>query len=560
MKQFSDQTTPFAAKVSFFDKDAIRDILGSLIAKYYRACGKEDDDETDVKDHNAKVESFGDMRDCVSALMSLFCGHEDFETDVKAHASLKRAQDDENTEQLLDLLTERAQDLVALYLDGQEYVTVTSSTPQELLFQLQPFTYQLDGIDGEGTPCPWPLVKVIEFGLDHPLLNEGIIFVDSPGLSDANTSRSKNAVEHHRLCTHKIAVAEIGRAEADAELRKNLAMGYLTRGSGNTMLVLTHGDQIDSETEVTGTVDEKRNVARLKAEVKEMRADAQKKSMKLQQARLEAREEINDELASIRAAIKLKEAERDSLRLSMRNQKVQLEMQKIYKALTHDPKTLATFAVGNMVYTQHLAGYASDEKPALSIPQTGIPQLRRHLYLMPAEGRLNEIVHVAQVQLPILANSLELFCSKTHMARKGEIEKILLEPKQELDAVVQKAFQRILEKLSDLVLDNIKQEEPQWTSKARNLGHTWGMRDKTRHWELIKGDGKKKWRKASDSINWNAELIELGKYALDEFFRGFQGELYPWVASLAREIHELINRTRDKIRRKALLYLPNPHC
>ena len=90
------------------------------------------------------------------------------------------------------------------------------------------------------------------------LPDEGIILVDSPGLSDANSTRVENAARYHKEYTHKITVAEIRQAKNDELLRDNLALGYTSRGSGNIILALPGGDKVDSDTDVSGSILKKR--------------------------------------------------------------------------------------------------------------------------------------------------------------------------------------------------------------------------------------------------------------------------------------------------------------
>ena len=405
---FPEQSSPFAAKVRFFSREEIRNILEGLLAKYYRAADTSDNDEEGDDDEDAtKVESYSDMRDAITAFMALLCNQEEFETEEKAHATLKATKTEEHAT-LLDQMTEWADDIVQARLGGEAFVLVEDSTPDDLLWQLQPYTYQIGGLEGQGMIAPWPLVSAIDFGLDHPLLNEGIVFVDSPGLSDANSSRSRNAIVNHRECTHKIAVAEIGRAEADAGLRKNLQSGSRTRGSGHMLLVLTHGDSIDPATEVSGTPIEKKRVARLDKTLKELRLQKQQKSQELNKARADDRDDIGEVIRSIASDMKKITAERDCCRLEMRNRKVVTKMQEIYKGLTSDPRPLAAFAVGNEVYQQYHTGFAAEDKPMMSVKQTNIPALRHKLYTMPIEGRLNDTMHLAETQLPNLVNTIEL--------------------------------------------------------------------------------------------------------------------------------------------------------
>jgi hypothetical protein len=411
MKMFDSQKSPFAAKVYFFTPQEIRGILSALLAKYYRAANKEDKDDEDDDQQGSKVESFGEMRDTLTAFTALFCDQEQFESEDSASNYLQQAKS-ENDQKILEELVGWAVDVVNRFLEGNDFVIIEKSTPEELLWALQPYTYQVGGMDGEGEVSPWPLVSVINFGLDHPLLNEGVVFVDSPGLSDANAVRSRNAIKHHRKCTHKIVVAEIGRAEADANVRKNLELSHRTRGSGNTLLVLTHGDSIDPETEVTGTPGEKKRVAKLDADIKALRNQKQKKNQERQKLRQDDRDDIDEEIKSIGTDMRQKQAEKEFVKLGMRNRKVISKMQELYKKLTQDPKPLAAIAVGNKVYSQYQAGFSDDEKPYLSVKDTNIPTLRHRLYTMPVEGRYNDTLHFAEVQLPTLINSIELYCSQ----------------------------------------------------------------------------------------------------------------------------------------------------
>lgn len=467
-------------------------------------------------------------------------------------AFLKQAKS-ENDEKILGLLVEWADELVQSLLDGQDCLTIESATADDLLWKLQPFTYELGGSDGQGVVSPWPLVSVIDFGFQHPLLDEGIVFVDSPGLSDANAARSQNAVKHHRLCTHKIAVAEIGRAEADAALRKNLELGYRTRGSGNTILVLTHGDHIDPDTEVTGTPLEKKRVARLDAEIKDLRAQKKIKGNERIKASAEDREDIDDMLKSISAEMKKLSEERDCCKLEMRNRKVVTEMQKIYRGLTRDPKQLFATAVGNQVYSKYQAGFTADEKPLMSVQQTNIPALRHRLYTMPTEGNYNETLYTAEIQLPALVNSFSLYCSQQHMARKSEIEKILLEPKTEVTRIVKASCTRLLSKVSDTILLQIQGFEGEWTAEARKLCRIWAKRHNG-SLQILKKHGYQKANKRSEGMDWNAELVGIGEDTLDEAFREFLKDPFLWGDTLLADLGNLSDGARDKIKHDRQFY------
>lgn len=547
---FPKQSSPFAAKVRFFNRHEIHNTLGDLLAKYFRAANKT------VKDEDStKVESYGDMRDAMTAFMALFCQQLEFENEEIAHSFLKKARNEKDPK-ILDTLVDWAEDIVLKFLDGGDALLVENSTTEGLLWALQPFTYQISGPEGAGVVAPWPLVSAIEFGLDHPLLKEGIVFVDSPGLSDANSSRSKNAILSHRECTHKIVVAEIGRAEADAAVRKNLQAGNRTRGSGHMVLVLTHGDSIDSGTEVSGTPIERKGLARIDAELKELRAQRSEKQQEHNRTRPENRHELAEELQSLVSDMRQLSTKRDNLRLKMRNRKVVVKMQEIYKGLTHDPKPLAAFAVGNQAYQQHVAGFSVEERPTLSVKETNIPDLRHRLYMMPTQGRLNDTMHLAETQLQNLVNTIELYCAQIHLARKDEIEAIVLAPKKLLRGVVHEAFESLKAEVLETILAPMKEHESEWIKQARKVCSVWTATYKGQL-GVLKNEGQMKSRKNSKNkgkaVDWNDELLKIADDNLEAFFDSLLRKMLTssWSKNLTYSLVKLCENAQQDIKRES---------
>lgn len=554
---FQDQSSPYAAKVRFFNKEEIRNTLGDLLVKYYRAVNKdikeEDEDGDGEKGDSTKVESFGDTKDTITTYIALFCEHPEFATEDAARSYLAQARS-ENDPRILDTLVEWASAVVEEYLNGKTALLIENSTPDGLLWDLQPFTYQLGGTEGEGLIEPWPLVSAIDFGLDHPLLNEGIVFVDSPGLSDSNSSRAKNAILSHRECTHKIIVTEIGRAEAADPVRKNLQAGSRTRGTSNMLLVLTRGDSIDPKTDVSGTPTEKRRIDKLETEINDLQAQKTEFGKQRRRARPEDRDDLVEEIHSLTSDIQRLTAEREGCRLDMRNRKVVSNMQKLYKSLTSDPKQLATFAVGNQAYQQHVAGFSQDERPHMSVKQTNIPALRHKLYMMPIQGRLNDTMHLTETQLPNLVNTMELYCAQLHLARKSEIEAIVLAPKKLLPAMVHESFELLKTAVLEDILNPMKEGESEWIKRAKKCSRDWTEKFKGQL-HIFKGEGCKKATRGKNNgkpINWNYELLEIGGDSLEPIFDHFFRKVAAssWKKDLTSNLVNLIDNTRRDIRRK----------
>jgi hypothetical protein len=144
-----------------------------LLTKYYHVAtqNRNDDDEAETKEH--RVENYTDIRTVLDTFRALFCDLEEFETEEKAQEYLD-CNGSESNEGALEKLAAYAQGVISDHLNGQYHVSVDASTVEELLFKLQPYPYSLSGEEGQTSSSPWPLVSVIDFGLEHPLLNEGI--------------------------------------------------------------------------------------------------------------------------------------------------------------------------------------------------------------------------------------------------------------------------------------------------------------------------------------------------------------------------------------------------
>lgn len=563
---FPEQTSPFAAKVRFFKREEIRNILGDLLATYYRAANKDEEDSAVKDEVHTKVESYRDTQGTVSAFSAIFCEHPEFATAEAAESFLNQAKS-ERDPRILSTLVAWADTVVEGYLEGKTSLLKENSTTDGLLFELQPFTYQIEGSEDQGRISPWPLVSAIDFGLDHPLLNEGIIFVDSPGLSDANSSRSKNAILSHRECTHKIIVAEIGRAEAGEAVRTNLLAASRTRGSSHLLLVLTRGDSIDPETDVFGTPREEKRIAKLEIELDELAG--QKKEKEQERKRLKgvkaevrmARADLTEEITSLRLDMRRVSAGKESCRLEMRNRKVVINMQAIYKTLSSDPKQLTAFAVGNQAYQQHVAGFSEENSPQMSVKQTNIPALREKLYMMPIQGRLNDTMHLAETQIPNLVNTMELYCAQLHLARRNEIEAMVLAPKKLLPNVVHESFEALKTKILEDIMTPMKEEESEFIKQARKVCSGWTEKFNGQV-TILKGEGCKKAQRGKNNgkpINWNKELLEIVGECITDIFDDFSSKLSAssWLQDLISNLVKLCDDARRDIKRKQTENLNN---
>ncbi|KAM3423399.1 hypothetical protein BST61_g832 [Cercospora zeina] len=264
---FPDQEKLFAAKVFFFSQEEQLEIIRNLVSDYFRACNKEEEAVEGPKNSDQALEDYAVRRTVITAFRALFSKHSEFATPAAAEEFLSSAtcEDDEH---IVGTLSEWADEIMSDCLRDKAYISADANTAQTLLFQLASYMKTVEERDGEPDPSLWPLVSHIKFGLDVPLLKHNITLVDLPALSDANKTRVENAMKHLQLCTHYMVVAEIGRADDDKFIRDALKRGHTTRGDARTILVLTHADSIDDETDVKGTSKDIQTLNTLKNDLK----------------------------------------------------------------------------------------------------------------------------------------------------------------------------------------------------------------------------------------------------------------------------------------------------
>lgn len=437
-----------------------------------------------------------------------------------------------------------------LVLGSLPCVRLESATTQNLLLQLGPYQYTVNTHYGEATCSMWPLVKHIKFGLDCELLKQNMCLVDLPGLTDANSMRVQNAHDHMRACTHELIVADIARAADDNFIRERCKESRDLRGPERTMICCTHGDDMDENTEYTGSPKNEDILERLAKEAEQLERKVNEISSRIKKggpdklqwksARKEAQKDLEE-----KEFLMLKK------KLEMRTKDTIEELQDFYSKLTQDPVQLPVFCVGNKAYFKHQAGYKKTRPPPiLSVEETQIPKLRRHLFLAPAEGRLNETRHLVFTQLPVAIKSAKLFVSKTHLDRKDEIGDLVKYPQTMVNAVVDKALEHLKERAEELLLEPYRRADSEWSAQALKLCRGWArMHGPTFHLTYLKKYGSKRGKgKGAALDSWNNELIDIQVDAIRQWF----GDFLPSLQEAAKEIYRttlaLTSQMTGKIR------------
>ncbi|KAH0151514.1 hypothetical protein KCU67_g10231, partial [Aureobasidium melanogenum] len=393
---------------------------------------------------------------------------------------------------------------------------VEHTTTQGLLQKLREYTF--NGADEdeftEPVVSPWPLIKKITFGLDSPMLNDGIILMDLPGVHDLNSTRRRIVSKALAACTHYLVVAQISRARGDDTVTKYFTEGHKKKGSGRVIAAITHSDRIDGDMP-NDIVEQQKQMQEIKQKILKITGELDQIRTKKKTATKKERFEIFEKEEDLHLQLNDAESAHESSKIMIRNKRTVKSLRRTYLYLTGDQRALPVFCVSNNAYEQYQMGFERPDRPVLTLEDTEIPKLRRHLRLVTGEGRFNYAKFHYEAQLPSLLSSVEIWCFKTHMKRRNEMEDIVLEPRETCEQAIQDFFTQIRAYIETEILIVIKQKEKHWNIEATELWTTWATEHNTQilhSWS--KGKGHHAGIKAKPEISWNSGLTKIMSQSL----------------------------------------------
>lgn len=256
-------------------------------------------------------------------------------------------------------------------------------------------------------------------------------------------------------------------------------------------------------------------------------------------------------------------------RIMMRSKKVIKCLKRDYDYLTGDSCPLAVFCVSNKAYERYQTGYEPSLRPKLSLEATQIPALRKHLRLATGQGRFNDAVFHVETALPSLLVSFELWCAKTHMKRKEELEEIVMEPLEAFPPIAQELFQKleieirvsfshsnlvaVVDTQQTKILLPMKAREPVWIDKAGALSQKWRKEFKnSTYLSHLRRRGFRKGTKAKPEVSWNNELIQILGPDLVGVFDGLMKMCNVDEEPLGAELDELLEGVKEKIKGQSI--------
>jgi len=513
-RPFGSQTKPYAAEVVFFGQVDRDHMLRDLFVEFYVAATAQRDQKQRQGNRNVRDASGEDVQEQIDrqeslnsswdALHALFCEQKKFRKEW-----LLEPPDKDNIRfvGILNQMKIWSDDLVRTHTGGTNTTLVQASTPGELLYALRSYTGTIKDEFDHTAASPWPLVQKIRIGLNNALLNQGVVIVDLPGLGDTNQIRCKSSHRALSACTHYLIVANISRAEDNDTVRHYMMHGYLSRADGRVMVACTFADQLDDSSRPPANPREKIQLLSLEEKIESLNSELASTRQRSKRAPREERLELYDRIEELEDELQATKIERTDFRIHLRNRKVANSLKEMYANATSDQNLLPVYCVSNRSYEKHQAGHSKRARPPLSVEGTGIPRLRADLKLTPAAGRLNDTRFLVNIQYPSLILSFELWCSKTHMKRRGELEALVTQPIEAFPRIIDDLFNMLKVYIDGEILLLMKNKEQIWNDETINLCEEWAKDHRLQFTTICKNRGFRKGSKVKEEVRWTRDLL-----------------------------------------------------
>ncbi|KAG9580097.1 hypothetical protein KCU77_g12368, partial [Aureobasidium melanogenum] len=449
----------------------------------------------------------------IKTIRALFCDRPECASEQAITELLSEASS-ETDQNVIRKMIIWSRELIRKYAKQDDgFISVIEhTTTQGLLLKLRKYTF--NGADEdeftESIVSPWPLIKKTTFGLDSPMLNDAIILMDLPGVRDPDSTRRRTVSKALAAYTHYLVVAQINRAQDDDTVTKYFAEGHNKKGSGRVIAAITNSDRIDGDMR-NGNAEQQKQMEETKKKILSITGGLDQMRTKRKTATKQERLEIFE-----------KEEE-------------------AYLHLTGDQRALPIFCVSNKPYEQYQIGFERSDRPVLTLDDTEMPKLRQNLRHATGEGRFNAATFHYEAQSPSLLSSVEIWCFKTHMKRRKELEDIVLEPREDL-------FTQIRDNIETEILILIKQKEKHWNHEATELCSAWATEHNSRVFRSFsKGQGYRKGTKAKSEISWNSALTKIMAQSLSSRCDKILDLLTDMESAVALDFESPISHVKEKV-------------
>ncbi|KAI7282052.1 hypothetical protein KC345_g3762 [Hortaea werneckii] len=436
---------------------------------------------------------------------------------------------------------------------GEGATVVQANTMREVNRELAKFKGPAKtGNDGPRSASPWPLVRIIKTQLRARILSEGAVLADLPGLSDTNKLRVQATRDYIKNCDTVIIVHPILRIQSQDTVWKEVHECIRNGKQGNLIIVCTKVDDIKHSRERDVSSEDRKALEKLRKEADNLAAEIAELEDKLQDA--EENEDadyrsINRRLKATKTMRAGKEAEWREENIAIRNRRNIDAIQAGFRKAVNDPDaTVPVFCVSNTIYQQHMKGFDNDNPPDLTVEATGIPDLRKHLFKIPAIRKHRALQKLGQRTLPRVLLALEMQCCKTRLERKQDIECKVVKPlndfKDELHtlrALLKRNYEAAIQK-------TLQAHESEWYEAAKALHVRWIKYKYAKYFAFCRHNGN--WKDPSkNDVQWNGQITDViaddmmasfneVKEAFDEIRDDFKHKLDVLLTELDTDLHD----------------------
>ena len=567
-RPFQGQTKKLAAKVEYFDIEAIMELLDRLIKDYNSWTFEQQEDWSE----DEKQELKRLMLTAFTTFRSLFCDRIEFESPRAAEDFLRDSYHGSGEDALAsfgewceELLEEKEADED----DHIEYLD--ADTQNELLAQLNPL---VSGTSRFEAPALWPLVRKVRIGIEGPRILEYIVLVDLPGLDDTNQIRVNTSYDTMRSCDTIWVVTKIARAITDTTV-DYLLMRY---GRSFKMVVICTGTDenidpglathLESEGQSIGDhwtlLGREKHLRKLlkrlpkNIKTREMKLDGRGKrrgSKKQKPLTEKAKINFNMKIAQLEAEQKSAEEdlpgvaqERFELLVDARNSNTIRRLQIEKDGHLAHGETLEVFCVSNLHYDA-LKGARVINGPRLSAKMTGVPGLRSYILESASPVILQTMEDYINHKFTVFMKGLAMWAKAHSIEGSEKLLEAVRAPQDEVRRFMLAYHDKLMETVEEINIRPLADAQSELISSAVNhvnVKKQWAWSTMR---AFIRKDGNHKTSVAPQQ-SWNEQFLEGANKIFREQWEEFNkkqtelgAELKAHLLSLILDLAETIKGT-----------------
>ena len=203
--------------------------------------------------------------------------------------------------------------------------------------------------------------------------------------------------------------------------------------------------------------------------------------------------------------------------------------------------------ISNREYQKHLTGYDASNRPTLDREATGIPDLRRKLYQIPARGKATTLSRIGKTLLPSIFGSVIGILTKSRLERKNDVLKVITDILDHYPNVVDAAIAELKHKFDESVIQVFRDNQHRWTAKADKLVDEWATYKTQTFAAFCRRSGKWKPAKGEKKISWNGLIVNITADKVAEGFNQFEDDFLPIKIQTTTDVTDLFRKLETKL-------------